>query len=155
MSAAEHATKDWDRKDEWRKHGKDFLVTVSRHNQPGSSDPWEGPNRWAVYAYIYPKHPHFAAFDGPRLWQDATSALPLHGGCSLLEYPMYEGKVTSVKVGADYHHLHDDFTNCASRADAWEVFRDADELFARLQQMTVDAALAGGEQSQSKGANHE
>lgn len=134
MSAAEHATDHWDHKDEWRKHGKNFLVVVSRHNQP-SSDPYpdEGPNRWAVYAYIYPKHPHFAAFDGPRKWQPAATCLPFHGGPSLLEYPMYDGKVTSVKVGADYHHLHDDFTNYATKEEAAEVFEDADRLFAWLQ----------------------
>ena len=132
MSAAEHATDHWDHKDEWRKHGTDFLVTISRHNQP-SMDQFDGVNRWAVYAYIYPKHPHFANFDGPHMWQEASGAMPLHGGCSLLEYPMYEGKVTSVKVGADYHHLHDDFTHYATPQDAYEVFADADRLFDWLE----------------------
>ncbi|AET91057.1 hypothetical protein BYI23_B004500 [Burkholderia sp. YI23] len=95
---------------------------------------WEGPHRWAVYAYIYPKHPHFSAFSGANLWQEATAVLHLHGSCSYLEYPMYDGKVTSVKVGADYHHLHDDrFTYYATQAEAREVFKDADELFAQLQ----------------------
>lgn len=134
MSAAEHATDHWDHKDEWRKHGKDFLIVVSRHN--GRPDEMEGTgaHRWCVYAYIYPKHPHFANFDGPHMWQDATEGMPLHGGASLLEYPMYDGKVTSVKVGADYHHLYDDFTHYATKEEASEVFYDADRLFAWLQE---------------------
>jgi hypothetical protein len=122
---------DWDHKDEWRKRGRDFLVTVTRHTEACRDTlASDGPNRWAVYAYIYPKHPYFAAFDGPQLWQEAATAMPLHAYPSLLEYPMYEGKVTSVKVGADYHHLHDDhFTHYATREEASAVFHDADELF--------------------------
>ena len=140
MSAAEHAVDHWDHKDLWRRRGKDFLVEVSRHNQPGSSDMDEGPNRWAVYAYIYPNHPHFAAFDGHDMWQDAAQCMPLHCYCSLLEYPMYEGKVTSVKVGADYHHLHDDFTHYATKDEARTVFADAERLFDWLQSKATEAA---------------
>jgi hypothetical protein len=133
MSEIKDAPEGWDHKDVWRRRGKDFLIEVTRHSVD-FVDHWEGPNRWAVYAYIYPKHPHFGVFDGPHIWQDATSVLHLHGGCSFLEYPMYDGKVTSVKVGADYHHLHDDrFTNYATPAEAHEVFSDANELFEQLQ----------------------
>lgn len=137
----------WDHKDVWRRRGNDFLVEVTRHSVTTSEiDPYDGPNRWAVYAYIYPKHPHFAAFDGPRMWQDASAQLHLHGGCSLLEYPMYEGKVTSAKVGADYHHLHDDrFTHYSTPEEAYEVFADAEELFEQLQ--TRAAIAKQGEQS--------
>ncbi|PRF08632.1 hypothetical protein C6Q07_11055 [Burkholderia multivorans] len=98
----------------------------------------EGPHRWCVYAYIYPSHPHFASFSGPNIWQDATTVLPLHGGCTLLEYPMYDGKIASVKVGADYHHLHDTrFTHYATADEARLVFEDADELFDKLQSMAA------------------
>lgn len=122
---------EWRHKDEWRKRGQDFLIVVSRHSV--ASEYPDGPNRWAVYAYIYPKHPHFAAFDGPKMWQDATAVMPLHGGCSLLEYPMYEGVVSSVKIGADYNHLHDDsFAHYATQDDAAEVFSDAAELYQWL-----------------------
>jgi hypothetical protein len=124
----------WKHKDIWSRRGKQFSVEVSRHL--GSEDAFEGPHRWAVYAYIYPDHPHFDKFDGPNLWQDATQVLPLHGGASLLEYPMYGGKVTCVKVGADYHHLHDNaYTYYATADDAYQVFRDADELFDQLMAM--------------------
>jgi hypothetical protein len=142
VSAAEHATTEWDHKDLWRKHGKDFLIEVSRHNaSPSSIDMEAGPHRWCVYAYIYPKHPHFANFNGPRMWQDATRDLPLHGGASLLDYPMYEGKVTSAKVGADYNHLGDtEFTHMATKEDAAEIFVDAECLFAWLQKRAAGGA---------------
>lgn len=132
-------TQQWDKKDEWRKRGQDFMVTVSRHNsEPLDCD--EGVNCWAVYAYIYPKHPHFANFDGANQWQDATSVMPLHGGASLLNYPMYDNKVTSVKVGADYHYLRDNFTHYATQDDASEVFADADRLFDWLDARSAKAS---------------
>lgn len=138
MSAAQ-----WDHKDAWRRRGNGFQVEIVRHTErPSSFSPYEGPNRWCVYAYIYPKHPHFANFQGPNMWQDAATQLHFHSGPSLLEYPMYEGKVTCVKVGADYHHLGDDcFTHYSTPADAYEVFADADELFEQLE---TRAAVAAG-----------
>jgi hypothetical protein len=119
----------WDHKDEWRKHGLDFLVHVTRHN--GTADEYgRGPNQWAVYAYVYPKHPHFAKFDGQHMWQEAATMMPFHGGPSYLRWHIdNDGKPTSVQVGADYDHLHDEhFTNYATKEDAWEVFQDAECL---------------------------
>jgi len=141
---------NWDHKDVWHRRGTDFLIEVKRHSEPQSQADrdmgvyCEGPHRWCVYAYIYPNHPHFAAFEGPHMWQDAATQLHLHGGPSLLEYPMYDGKVTCVKVGADYHHLHDErFTRYASREDAYEVFVDADELWTQLQTRADEAKAQG------------
>lgn len=130
--------KDWDHKDVWHRHGKNFLVEVKRHSvaveEPACFDSDLG-NRWCVYAYIYPDHPHFAKFAGPAMWQDASCEMPLHGGPSLLEYPMYEGKVSSVKVGCDYNHLHDwHFTRMASASQAHSVFADANELYEWLKE---------------------
>lgn len=129
---------DWKHKDMWTREGKNFIVQVSRHSvnveDPACYDSDHG-QRWCVYAYIYPKHPHFAKFEGPNIWQDATSIMPLHAGCSLLKYPMYDGKVTSVHVGCDYNHLHDErFTQMKTQADAYSIFRDADELYDWLQE---------------------
>lgn len=132
-----NADEGWDHKDMWHKHGKNFLVEVKRHEQ----EPFEaghrfdsgGPNRWCVYAYIYPKHPHFANFKGSDMWQEASAVMPLHGCASLLEYPMYDGQVMTVKVGCDYNHLHDtNFTQYATPSDACEVFEDAERLHAWL-----------------------
>lgn len=140
------SAEQYSHKDVWSRSGSNFAVQVTRHST-SSIDDHEGPNRWAVYAYIYPKHPHFANFEGPAMWQDAAAQLHFHRGPSLLEYPMYEGKVTSVKVGADYHHLHDDrFTHYSTSKDAHEVFADADELFEQLQ-TRADVAKAAGEAS--------
>lgn len=140
MSEPHSNAPNWRHKDSWGRRGKDFMVEITRHSvEP--VDYWEGPNRWAVYAYIYPAHPHFAAFQGPAIYQDASAQLHFHGGCSFLEYPMYDGKVTCVKVGADYHHLHDErFTHYATADDAYTVFGDADELFEQLQARATAAS---------------
>lgn len=125
----------WDKKDEWHRSGKDFLVVVKRHSvAPSSYSPYEGVHRWAVYAYIYPTHRLFDAFSGPDMWQPAAVALPMHGGPSLLRWHTGDdGKPCSVQVGADYHHLHDaHFTNYAIPEHADEVFSDADRLFQHL-----------------------
>lgn len=127
---------NWKHKDIWKKHGTDFLVEVSRHSEPGSKiNDREGPHRWCVYAYIYPKHPHFAKFSGNNLWQDATSELPGHNYCSYLKYYRGDdGSITSIQVGWDYHHDGDYiFTHDACQEDAQRQFSDAQELFDRLQ----------------------
>ena len=139
MNAAE-----WDHKDLWRKFGKDFMVEISRHSEGSTEDrdPWgEGPHRWCVYAYIYPKHPHFAAFSGLDMWQEGATMMPLHGGPSFLAEPMRDGKVTSVQVGADYHHLYDDqYTQCDTPEKAWSVFEDAQQLFDWLAVRAIQRA---------------
>ena len=132
---------NWRHKDIWKKNGTDFLVEVSRHSGNASElDLREGPHRWCVYAYIYPKHPHFSMFnEADDLWQDATTSLPGHS------YPSYlrrhvdaNGNVTSFQVGWDYHHDGDwMFTHDANQEDAKRQFLDAQELFDRLQSMVV------------------
>jgi hypothetical protein len=54
---------DWKKKTLWVRRGTNFAVEVSLHTD-SSLDPMDGENRWCVYAYIYPEHPHFAAFSG-------------------------------------------------------------------------------------------
>ena len=121
----------WNHKDEWKKSGDNFLVVVSRHS--AMADDFTGPNRWAVYAYIYPKHALFSKFDGPDLWQPTTTVMPLHAGCSYLRYHEDKGIITSVQVGCDYNHLHDEaFSYCATPEDAGDVFFDAERLFEFL-----------------------
>lgn len=129
----------WNHKDLWRMSGKDFMVEVSRHSEPVREDSGcydsEGPHRWCVYAYIYPKHPHFSAFNGTEdMWQDAAAMLPLHCGPSLCRKHLNAaGDVTSYQVGADYHHLHDwQYTQMATKDDARAVFNDAEELHTWL-----------------------
>ena len=107
------------------------MVQVTRHTvAPGSFDFDEGEHRWAVYAYIYPRHPHFASFVGDDMWQESAAIMPLHGGPSYLRRHFYDGKECSIQVGADYHHLNDSYvTHYATKDDAREVFLDAESLF--------------------------
>ena len=125
----------WDHKDEWHQHGKDFLVVVKRYAvSPSSFGRHEGLHRWAVYAYVYPKHRLFGNFCGPSMWQPAAAALPLHGGPSLLRWPYHEDlKPTSVQLGADYYPLSATHFNSYHTADdSCEVFDDAERLFDHL-----------------------
>ena len=119
----------WDHKDEWHQRGKDFLVVVKHYTV--EPHPIEGVNRWNVYAYIYPKHPHFGKFEGTAMYQDAASAMPFHAGPSFLRvHRADDGNITSVQVGSDYNHIHDDeFGHMENMEQAWTVFQDAEELF--------------------------
>lgn len=121
----------WDHKDEWHCRGKDFLIVVKRHTEtPSLIDFDQGENRWCVYAYVYPKHPHFKNFNGPNMFQDAAHAMPFHAYPSFLRWHRDDdGNPTSVQVGADYNHLHDEhFTHFADAESAHEVFADAQQL---------------------------
>ena len=123
--------------EEWKREGKNFLVTVKHHTERITEEPAcydsEGPHRWCVYAYIYPKHPHFARFDGTEtMWQEAACALPMHGGPSLVRahIKIDDKSIGSYQVGSDYHHHGDwSYTQMADEKDAYSVFADADELF--------------------------
>lgn len=82
MNEIEKAPEGWRHKDVFHRDGKGFLIEVSRHTSPVIREfDSEGPHRWCVYAHIYPKHLHFAAFSGPHIWQDATQVLPLRVVC--------------------------------------------------------------------------
>ena len=123
----------WDHKDEWRRRGKNFSVLVSRHT--ALADRETGPNRWCIYAYLYPMHPHFSVFDGHSIYQHAAEIMPLHCGASMVDFPMRNGKITAIQVGCDYHHLYDDvYSFIETKEDACQVFEDADTLFDWLQE---------------------
>ena len=122
----------WAKMNEWWQHGKDFLVVVKHHTVTLSPiDVYQGVHRWAVYAFIYPKHRLFNSFEGSDMFQPATAEMPLHGGCSYLRWHIADdGSKTAVQVGCDYNHLHDEkFTHYADAEDAQQVFADADRLF--------------------------
>lgn len=124
----------WNHVEEWYKQGVDFRVMVKRWSFTETH--WnlkEGRQVWNVYAYIYPKHRLWDSFEGPNMFQPAASALPLHCGPTFLKYNTEIGKIESLQVGSDYRHLGDErFTNYETREAAWEVFRDAEELFEYL-----------------------
>ena len=139
---------DWEHKDIWKRRGHDFLVKISRHEVAVNFEEpeWrrEGPHRWAVYAYIYPKHPRFSRFVGEDMWQDAATSLDLHCYPSFLRrHYAADGSQTAVQVGADYNHLHDEqYTHMATREDARSVFRDAEALFDLLSSESGQTPIA-------------
>lgn len=150
----------WNKSTSWKQRGENFLVEVV-HGTEAPLPPelamystGDGRNRWYVYAYIYPKHPHFKAFTGNSLFQDAANVLPLHSGCSLLREHLDRGEtgketavtVTSYQVGADYNHYGDGhFTRCDSFYgvdEDFEVFADAKALFDTLTLLGTATVLA-------------
>jgi hypothetical protein len=140
---------DWENKEEWRASGISpfaFSVTVTRHEVAPMHDENRGPHRWCVYAWIYPGHPRFKRFTDESIFQAAATELPLHGGViatATLVRKHYDAKgdVTSVQVGSDYSHLHDErFTHMATRDEASEVFRDAERLIQFLKAENSDDA---------------
>ena len=125
----------WSHVEEWHKRGVDFQVTVKRWSFPESHwNPREGRQVWNIYAIIHTNHWLWDSFEGPDMFQPAANDLPLHCGPTFLEYHIgQDGKVESLQVGSDYHHLGDErFSHYKTREDAWEVFQDAEELFAYL-----------------------
>ena len=125
----------WDAVQEWHRRGENFLIVVRRSIvlDPNSIF-FSGPNRWCVYAYIYPEHPIFSSFEGEDVRQTATSLLPLHHRASQLRWHFNFKKMPcSIQVGADYsHHRDDRFATFETPESAWEVFQDAEKLFDHL-----------------------
>lgn len=132
--------KEFNHQDIWRLRGDNFLVTVVRtivDVPPEYNFDNLGPNRWAVYAYIYPNHACFSRFDDSGMHQDASRALHFHGGPSFFQFHYDKtGAKQSIQVGADYNHLYDEeYSHYATKDDAAEVFDDAVQLYAYLQKM--------------------
>jgi hypothetical protein len=54
----------------------------------------------------------------------------LHSYCSYFKKHSDGAKVTSIQIGADYDHLHDEkYTYIKTAWDATEIFSDAQALF--------------------------
>ena len=128
---------NWDYKELWRQRGNDSLVEVSHHQEIARDG--DGPNRWCVYAYIYPDHPRFSLFvEGGGMFQAAAQDLPMHGGsicrASLVEPLRHGGEtITAWEVGADYSHDHDqEYTHFNTKDEASTVFFDAETLISFL-----------------------
>lgn len=133
---------EWRHKDEWTRRGKNFLVKISRHAD-AEMDIIDGEykatgrieNKWCLYAYFYPKHPHFSKFViGDDMRQDAANFFDWHCGCSYLQrHCDANGTTFSIQVGCDYNHLYDDrFLQMVTKEDAYEVFADAEALFETM-----------------------
>lgn len=127
-------TEGWNHKDEWRKSGNGFMVSVSRHHF-GAGDVSEDENRWCVYAYVYPKH---AIFDRLEKRKDAgvlSGACGLHCHSYVSFYQVHRddsGELLSVQIGWDYNHDGDNYGQHKTPSDAHMVFYHAERLFAQL-----------------------
>lgn len=119
---------NWNQSETWKRAGKNFAVEIKHWTAP--YDGW-AENHWNVYVYFYPQHPHFARFDGERIYQPAADALPLHGGATYLHsHYDHKGEVKSIQVGSDYDHAGDEkYSRCASPSEAAQIFADAETLF--------------------------
>jgi hypothetical protein len=124
---------NWRHKDIWNYREQTFSVEIVRWTDDSSWND-EGPNRWNVYAYIYPKHPHFAFFEGDNIFQSAARSLPLHCGASrVIVHRNADGTIASYQIGSDYHHSYDEgFTFMGTQEEAGEVFADAERLIEWL-----------------------
>lgn len=122
---------EWREVRRWLARGDNFTVEVAHENLAMSRK--GGMNRWNVYAYIYPSHPHFGNFSGDDWYQDAAMDMPLHGGPTFFMWNRTSGSQT-VQVGCDYCHLHDDsYERASTREEAYGVFDDAERLFRWLE----------------------
>ncbi len=153
------STGEWSHRDVWHRIGKNFRVEIV-HAIEKPLPRWarqEGPNRWFVYAYIYPSHPRFARIVGDDIWQDATNDLNMHGGCTFLQWHKDNANVVqSIKVGADYRHAWDEAYTHADSLESSGVGRDAEELFnllnAEANATTAVMATVGAEPRDEMGA---
>jgi len=125
---------NWKRKEVWKREGSNFAVEVSRHechvfHDDGCFDS-EGPHRWCVYVYVYPKHPSFSEFKPEGDLYDQPS-FGMHWGNSYFRvWRSDEGEIKSFQVGSDYNHFDDwRYTRMATKKEAYSVFADAGEIF--------------------------
>lgn len=132
-------TEGWNHKDEWRRNGRGFMVSVSRHHVDSGDD----ANRWCVYAYVYPKHRIFETLDKSNDAGILASCcgLSCHSYVSLYKVHRSEsGDVMSVQIGWDYNHDGDDrFFRYATPDGASSVFWDAGQLFTQLEEMNRES----------------
>ena len=106
-----------------------------------------GPNRWAVYVFVYPKHPLFARFIGRDLWQEATSGLPGHSYCSFLKcHTDDDGKPCSWQAGWDYGHDTDARYSHYTADEAGVFLYDVERMIDAMEELKTEATppAAGG-----------
>jgi hypothetical protein len=126
---------DWRKTELWRRRGTNFLIEVSHRSEDVRSEDVrqeyeDGGNRWCLYVYVYPLHPHFkemmkSGYDGDDL--------PLHCGPSLFAKHSRDQEVTSIQVGCDYNHYGDAAYTYMDTAElAAGVFFDAEKLFEHM-----------------------
>lgn len=134
---------DWKQSTHWLRRGDGFSVEI-KHSVDTVRDDGKGPNRWCVYAYIYPGHPRLTLYDPGThtLFQPISRLLGLHGGASYFVANHDHKGLTSVQIGSDYNHLYDfEFTIRGADEMPWDVANDADKLFGFLQRESQVGAV--------------
>ena len=120
----------------WYYKGDSFTVEVAVWSNPKEREvlPKElfdsiPEYHWNIYVNIFPKHPLFDKVVKEELF-DYGIDLPLHWGSSYHKWDYdASGNVVAKRIGCDYQHCDDDrFGKYKTKEQAWEVFRDADEL---------------------------
>ena len=124
----------------WIEKGEGFSVEVKRWYNPPSKfslesdifdDEDNGPWRWNVYAYIFPKHPIFKEIESDSLFEIGEIAEYFHWGISYHDWKRNEDSITCKQLGSDYGHLHDRY-RLVDNIDNTPCKRDAERLFKYL-----------------------
>jgi hypothetical protein len=130
--------KDWTegyrKVEEWKRDGKDFVVSVKRHTRPDFNGDYSRVigerNCWAIYLYIYPGNSRFDLFrtDG-NVWDQPY--YEVHSYASLFKtHRRNNGDIASFQLGWDYSHDGDiQYEEYSTPDQAWRVFSDANRLY--------------------------
>ena len=127
-------------KREWKLEGKHFNLVVSCHEEDRSQFSYDGPYRWCIYVYVYPKYKLFGEFDPDGgMWDQPGPQM--HGGYTYFR-PHYakDGTITSFQIGCDYNHIYDDHHTREFMNDT--VFRDAQEIFRYMEEYGSEPVLS-------------
>lgn len=115
----------WKPKLEWKKDGKGFTVTVTKHLN------YADENCWCVYLYVYPSHPSFEKFNKlGTMWGQPPFDCHSYVSYFQAHIRQSDGEVCSYQLGWDYNHDGDSYyLNIDRVEDAGSIFYDAERLF--------------------------
>jgi hypothetical protein len=113
-----------DRIQSWWNKGKSFSIEI-RHID--GSEHWK--NRWYVYVYLFPTFQDFESYK--ESYMDVELPFDFHGGATYSNFKYdKDGNILSKCYGCDYAHAYDEhFSNYETIDDAYEVKRDAEEIY--------------------------
>lgn len=126
--------KTWRYKDNGGLFVVDVVHWVDKRSLKMSPKPLE--HHWNVYVYIYPDHPMFDKIEEEHT---GSVSLPLHWGASYNRWTYdSSGSVICKKIGSDYQHIYDErFVGYSTEDEAWEVFKDAEELIQFMENREI------------------
>ena len=115
---------EYKKSERWRLEGKQFNLEVKHWSKKDT-------NKWNIYLFLFPKFPRFEEFkEGLLTW------LPIefNWGNTYCSWNRDKNREITCKIyGSDYQHIHQErFEKYSTRAEAYEVFNDAEEYFKIL-----------------------